>query len=107
MEGQLSIFDLFAEVTDDLDLDKIGIVEIVRRISERLNLTFTYNSYLDVYEYKKKKGKLTLSLSHYSIDDKRPFISVRADGHNEGFGIPCDTFDEAIKWLKRGIERFF
>lgn len=111
MEGQMSIFDfLEPELTDFL---KMTEAEIAEYIGDQLGLKFVYNNHLERYECNVKKNyKLDLEVLTYWTSDYRngkKFISAGhqlTTGSYRGGGKPCDSLDEAVKYLREQLTRF-
>lgn len=109
MDDQMSIFDFLPEETEVKDFTRMTIEETVAYIGDRIGMIFHYNDFLNHYEAKYKKLKLDLNYSHYDTTDERDgklFISCGYGTKTKGGGAPCDSLEEAIKYLKGCIERY-
>lgn len=110
MQGQMSIWDFLGDEKTQEGFFDLTDKEIAEVIGERLGVCFVYNNYLEHWEYKiKKKSRIDLSKSKYSLAGEKngqPFISAGWDYKStEGGGCPCDSIDEAVNYLRNGIER--
>lgn len=102
---QLSVFDFFnTESLPSLD-------EAIALVSEKFGIKFFkecwewMNDKVVYVHTFNKKSTLEIYESKYTVDDMRRFISVNWNGHNEGFGMPCDSMEEVCDGVKRAIER--
>ena len=104
MNEQLSIFQVFDISTDtDPDLETLPEAEMVQAIERATGLKFKPHD--DEYVCKIGRGKLSLHYGRFRIDDHRRFISVDFMLKTQGWGSPCDSLSQAIRYVKRGIER--
>lgn len=110
---QLSLIDLFPQQmgVTDYDIQTLPEDDMIRIVSEQTGLTFkeTPNVIEDNpykwFESKRKKIRVEVHYSHYFEDNKR-FIGVGIDCGNEGSGCPCDSIEEAVGRIRRGLERY-
>ena len=105
MDGQMSLWDFIPMQTD---LDRLTEEEMIHMLEMATGLSFTKKVYAyDFYEYEAKRSKVTFSakFDNYIMEDnKRRFISAGYDIANHGgIGCPCDTVDEAISIMKKGL----
>ena len=114
MDGQMSIFDFLPQQAEHPDFHNMTEAEMVSYVGKVLGVTFQYNNHLEYWECfvsKKRKFKLELCFSHYCHNWKKDeangelFISVGYNYTHGGGGSPCDSFEEAIDYFKRTLER--
>ena len=112
MTGQMSIFDYMQPekiALEDLpEEDMIHMLENATGINFK-KVVFTSRYYPDVYEYEYKRGQLRIAVKYenYDLEDNHDrFIDVMCSlkFHSMGFGGPCDTIDEAVKYIRKGLD---
>lgn len=106
MDGQMTIWDIFEPDTGN-PLDVIPEEEMVQRIGLALGLTFKWHSYLEHYEAQCGLGiKASLNYSRYTctgeLEGKR-YIGANVDARIGGCGAPCDSIEQAIRFLENSI----
>ena len=104
MDGQIT----FTEYLEENPLEMLYIEEVVEIIGKELGLSFRWNDYLEEYEAKIKGGiKASISFSRYDTGDHRDgrrFISCGVDMTTGGVGCGEDSIEEAVIFLRKGIE---
>ena len=105
--GQMTIFDYFSE------LDSIPEEEMVRQVGEAVGMVFKRVK-ADWFEHSENRGwyeamknkheKYELYYSTYFDTNKR-FIGADWQYKTSSGGGPCDTIQEAIDYIKRGMVR--
>lgn len=108
---QMTLFEL--EPTDEVDIDATSEEEIVRMIGNVLGLEFQDKGWPFGWVAGDKKLNFDVKYSYYKTNDERQGKRFIACGYNYhqngnigGAGGPCDSVDEAIKFLRRGMERW-
>lgn len=103
--GQMTIFDYFSE------LDSIPEEEMARQVGEAVGMVFKRVK-ADWFEnsenrgwYEARKSKHEKYELHYStyIGSNKRFIGAGWQYKTSGGGGPCDTIQEAIDYIKRGM----
>lgn len=106
IENQMTIWEFLEKPRS---LEDMTEKEMVDYIGKQLGKVFIYNDYLEHWEVKLRKNyKLDLSFSTYDTSDDnngKRFISAGWGNHMGGGGRPCDSLEEAIKYLKDAIEK--
>lgn len=110
MNEQLTIFQVFDIGTDaDPDLETLPEAEMVREIERATGLNFKLKPYgykqtHNEYSCKVGRGDCTICYSRF-IEDHKRFIDVDFRVKTSGWSGPCETLSQAIRYIKRGIER--
>ena len=102
---QMSIFD-FLEV-DYGDINNMTEEDMVRKIHEATGLNFRYRDSMFGWEAKEGKVRYNVKYSNYneSIHNGRRHISCGWQTKMEGCGVPRDSLEEAIDFLKTARQR--
>lgn len=113
MTGQMTIFDFLKPQEVDLEIlpeeDMVHMLEDAAGISFK-KIVYTNRFYHDFHEYEYKHGQLriTVKYENYCMEERHDrFIDVMytLKNNSEGAGGPCDTIDEALFFIKRGLKR--
>ena len=106
VEGQMSIFDFLNDepaVTryDMFDLETVEEKVVVDILSKQLGLPFTYNDHREAWEAITHGATASIKMSHYasSVKGGKRYIGVGVSNKTGGYGCPCDSIEEAYKWL--------
>lgn len=109
---QVTWFELEAEEKTDCDINDLSEPEMVDIVGCSAGLNFKYKNELFGYEAKTKHCTFTLKYSTYKYAGAygKRHISAGYDykknGEIGGAGRPCDSIQQAIDFMKRGIERW-
>ena len=108
---QMTLFEL--EPTDEVDISTTLEEDVVAIIGNALGLKFENKGWPWGWVAGDKKLNFDVKYSNYtSMDEKhgKRFIACNynyhINGNIGGAGGPCDSVDEAIEFLRRGIERW-
>ena len=101
MQGQLSIFD-FLEPTDDFRA--MTEKEVMDIISERIGVRLKWDGFFEQYCAKIGKIKIFAEIDYYVMDGFK-YIGVSWQGATEGGASPCNSLDDAVKYLQTNIAR--
>ena len=104
MDGQITL-DQFCQ---ENPLELMTEEEVATQIGEALGLSFKWNAHLEHYEAKIPGGiKATVHFSRWDTADAKEgkrFIGCGVEMAMGGCGCGEDTIEDAIRFLKRGIE---
>ena len=104
MEGQITL-DQFCQ---ENPLELMTEEEVANQIGEALGLSFKWNAHLEQYEAKIPGGiKATVSFERWNTGDEKDghrMIGCGVDMTTGGCGCGEDTIDDAVRFLRRGIE---
>lgn len=108
---QMTLFEL--EPIEDVDFNKTPEEEMVRIIGCAIGYDFKNKGWPWGWQAGDKKLTINVKYGNYKTLDERDgkrFISAGYDYHTKGqiggAGGPCDSIEEAIEFLKKGIERW-
>lgn len=125
---QLDIFSFIRPIeispADDIgvDLEEMTEAEMIRQIEKATKIKFTVDAKADwceatrfvYYCGKKNKSEIAVHFSRYSCNGVnnsfhkgQRHISVSYDKNYDdyhGFCCPCDTIENAIHWVEKGLE---
>jgi hypothetical protein len=103
MDGQISIFDFISELPESAE-------EMARLIGNATGLVFNNFDYQEWWKAKKKGITYEVHYSHFSpkLECKRAgkkHISLNVTYSSRGgYGIPCDSIDDAVYYIKRTMK---
>lgn len=104
MDGQITL----GEYLEENPLEMMSLEEVAQIIGEALGLSFRWNDNLEHYEAKIPGGiKANISFERWNTGDEkdgRRMIGCGVDMALGGSGCGEDTIEDAIRFLKRGIE---
>lgn len=105
MDGQLTIFDWLSPDPDAIE--NMSEATIAERISTATGLQLTYNNKFECYQADLKKLKIIVRVEkqQYAIPPHNEFIGVDVNNKHAGASSPCDSIDEAIKFIEKQVER--
>ena len=105
---QMTLFDL--EPVDDVDFNSTPEEDVVKMIGCATGINFRYKDKLWGWVGGDRKLNFNISYSNYSFGGHERHLNCgynyNQKGHIGGAGSPCDTVEEAIEFLKTGIERW-
>lgn len=103
---QMTIFDfLQPDQSEYPDINTISEAEAVRIVGDALGVEFVWSEFFQTWQAVKRKVKLTLDYDHFDlIDNHDLFLNVGYDCKMGGGGAPCESIEEAIKYLKTRVE---
>jgi len=110
-DGQMSIFDIMTIETPAHDFETMSIEEAARLIGEATGLSFKLNDRFEIMNNKiyiaKAKGYIvSINFNHFSpsVRNGRRYLGTQVDKGTSGCGSPCESIEEAIKWIKRSMK---
>lgn len=99
---QTTIFDLLPVVSRWQDMTDQQIAD---RIAGSFGKIPTFDSICNIWKFFLGGYEVTVKKSRYteSVYDGREMISVNAMNSTSGFGCACDSIEEAISRIQKGV----